>query len=135
MKGCLSAERTRQQVTGGLGGTLNTFNMTLSARVDFTHQMKPNHHHLLVFSPRLTRLFCTHPFIVFERSREAHRLDELCEGTDLLVRVLMRLLHVTELKDKKKKRSGEKNDSENRNCSFSRWDVKRVLRDPGLIST
>lgn len=122
MKGCLSAERTRQQVTGGLGGTLNTFNMT-------------NHHHLLVFSPRLTRLFCTHPFIVFERSREAHRLDELCEGADLLVRVLMRLLHVTELKDKKKKRSGEKNDSENRNCSFSRWDVKRVLRDPGLIST
>lgn len=70
--------------------------------------MKLNHHHLLVFSPRLTRLFCTHPFIVFERSREAHRLDELCEGADLLVRVLMRLLHVTELKDKKKKRSGEK---------------------------
>lgn len=95
--------------------------MTLSAHVDFTHQMKQRHlgrkRLILVFSPRLT--LCTHPFIVFERSREAHRLDELCEGADLLLRVLTRLLHVTELKDKKKKWSGEKTAAKTENAPLA----------------
>ena len=51
------------------------------------------------------RLSITHPFVVLERSCEAHGLDELGEGSYLLIRVLGRLLHVTKLQDHKQRRT------------------------------
>lgn len=53
---------------------------------------------ILVPPPNLS---ITHPFVVFERPGEAHGLDELGEGSDLLLCVLGRLLHITELQDHK----------------------------------
>lgn len=57
---------------------------------------------LHVHSPLST---ITHPFVVFERPSEAHGLDELGEGPDLLLCVLGRLLHIVELTDDKWKTS------------------------------
>lgn len=56
-----------------------------------------------VLTPPLSTI--THPFVVFERPSEAHGLDELGEGPNLLLCVLGRLFHIVELTDDKWKSS------------------------------
>lgn len=52
----------------------------------------------------------THPFVVFERSSEAHGLNELCEGADFFLCVLGCLLHAVELTEKEGERQWGKDD-------------------------
>lgn len=55
----------------------------------------------------------THPFVVFQRSSEAHCLDELCEGADFFLAearssVLRRLPHTAELTDDTREKQSDK---------------------------
>lgn len=88
------------------------------ASLSFAFSFFLSHNHLfLIFQPKSLRVSTplsfssmwtptiTHPFVVFERSSEAHGLNELCESPDFFLGVLGRLLHVAELRDEKQKNS------------------------------
>lgn len=94
----------------------------------FPHTCRPCYIHL----PSIA-----HPFVVLQRSCEAHGLNELCEGPDFFLAVLGCLLHTAELTNETERKTvrrewqkGERGDDSKVSGSVRDDNARKNARDP-----